>query len=131
MELFFCHGEAVGVDGHHADDRAAEIADGFDGFEAATARGDEVFHDDDLRSGSQFALDQVFQSVIFRPGADVDEGESEQVGHQGTLRNGACGDAGHGLHFTEILYDGACQFDLEKGAEGGIGERFAVVAIDG
>ena len=77
------------------------------------------------------ALDQVCQSVIFRRGADVDEGESEQVGHQGTLRNGACGDASHGLHFTEILYDGARQFDLEKGAEGGIGERFAVVAIDG
>ena len=62
--------------------------------------------------------------------AYIDEGQVEGICHQGTLGDGSRGHAGDSIHLGELLADEACNLYLDKGAEFGVGERLAVVAIE-
>ena len=131
LKGFLGHGEAIGVGSHHTDYLAGVLADGLHGLQAAATGGDEIFHDDDLHARPEFSLDEVLQSMVLGFVADIDEGEIEDVCHEGSLWNGSCSHASHCLCLREMLQDGMGKFQLHVVAEFGIGESLAVVAIEG
>ena len=72
-----------------------------------------------------------FQSVVFGFVTDRDEGKSQGIGDERSLWDGTCGHASHGLHFGEVCEDGMGEFEFHIGAKVGVGERLAVVAVEG
>ena len=98
----------MGVDGYHPEDFAACTAQRLYGFEAASARGDQILDDEYAARGGQLALDLVAHAVVLSRRTYIDEGQPQEVCHEGALSNSTGSYPGDDLGLAELLTDGSC-----------------------
>ena len=129
-EGFGGHGETIGEAGHHAENFETGCAKGFDGFEAASAGGDEVFDYHNACAFGEGAFDEVAHAVVFGFRTNVAHGESEFIGDQRTLCNGTRGYTGNGGGFGILATNEFGKLLFHERAHLRISERFAIVTIE-
>lgn len=111
LKRFLCNGESVGVRCNHTYHLNACLTQSLNSLKTASACRDKVFNDNHLGAFGQLALNEVTHAVVFSLAADINERQSESIGHERSLSYGSCGNAGNGISLREMLKH--CMHKLE------------------
>lgn len=131
LERLLCNGESVSVRCNHTYHLDACLAQSLNSLQAASACRYKVFNDNHLCAFGQLTLNEVAHAVVFSLAADINERQTESIGHERSLSYGSCGNAGNGISLREMLKHCMHKLELHIAAQVRIRQGLAVIAIEG